>query len=169
LDDYFFLHVFIIAKSKNIATLLIHRVYLMVICYNIKNKGRFNKKYMSEELQSVYRMLQWIRIADKSRRENMKKRVCLTCDKETPDTPCPYCGGGKFYIGDWNYKPPTHLPPAYRDYDGNYNIGFCPRCLMEEEKASQNDCFYPDWVKETFIDWAEDHYWDSLIKDNINK
>lgn len=24
------------------------------------------------------------------------KRICLKCEKKTPDTPCPYCGGGKF-------------------------------------------------------------------------
>jgi len=24
------------------------------------------------------------------------KRICLNCEKETPDTPCPYCGGGNF-------------------------------------------------------------------------
>lgn len=26
----------------------------------------------------------------------MKKHICVNCNKETFDTPCPYCGGGVF-------------------------------------------------------------------------
>lgn len=72
------------------------------------------------------------------------KRICLKCEKETPDTPCPYCGGGKFQ-NIWDYEPPEHLPSRYVNY---HEIGFCPRCLMSDEEASEKDCFYPNWYKE---------------------
>ena len=33
---------------------------------------------------------------DKNNMEKKIKRFCVNCEKETPDTPCPYCGCGVF-------------------------------------------------------------------------
>jgi len=32
------------------------------------------------------------------------KRICVNCEKETLDTPCPYCGGGVFRYKKQNIK-----------------------------------------------------------------
>lgn len=73
------------------------------------------------------------------------KRICLKCEKETPDTPCPYCGGGKFK-NVCEYIPPEHLPPIFKFGDNEGTFGICPRCLMTNEEASKKDCFYPKWI-----------------------
>jgi hypothetical protein len=31
------------------------------------------------------------------------KRICLKCGKETPDTPCPYCGSEVFRVESFDY------------------------------------------------------------------
>ena len=47
-----------------------------------------------------------------------KKRYCVNCEKETPDTPCPYCGGGVF---------------KYHKCDGgdDYGLVDCKKCEKE--------------------------------------
>ncbi|KKR00155.1 MAG: hypothetical protein UT24_C0016G0044 [Candidatus Woesebacteria bacterium GW2011_GWB1_39_12] len=34
--------------------------------------------------------------------EKQSKRICFRCEKETSDTPCPYCGGGVFKFEDYS-------------------------------------------------------------------
>ncbi len=29
--------------------------------------------------------------------------------------------------------------------------GFCPRCLMTEEEASEKDCYYPEWLSDLLL------------------
>lgn len=41
-----------------------------------------------------------------------------------------------------------HLPKAGKRFETKQSEyeGFCPRCLMTEEEASEKPCFYPDWL-----------------------
>jgi hypothetical protein len=34
-------------------------------------------------------------------KKDYTKRICLSCEKETLDAPCPYCGGGVFKDFGW--------------------------------------------------------------------
>ena len=61
-------------------------------------------------------------------------RICTKCDKETLDTPCPYCGGGVFKV------PKIEVP-------------ICSKCKVDDGRVGH----YPSgWVCEVCGDIEPD-------------
>jgi len=62
-------------------------------------------------------------------KEDYTKRICLSCERETLDTPCPYCGSGVFKDLGWEgefenfFKDDTNFDILQEDIRGGIDRG----------------------------------------------
>ena len=58
-----------------------------------------------------------------------------------------------------------HLPPVYRFH---VDEGFCPRCLMSEQEASEKDCFTPEWANTRALKEIDKEKFQELTMDFVD-